>query len=87
MLSPPVFTEGPREGEISFEAPYARWTQHGAFDSATECGAGSSVLARRAKEAMQAMKADDKETRILRWFAVAAAAARCVATDDPRLSR
>ena len=87
LLSPPVYTAGPRQGEIALDASYPEWSQLGAFDSATECEIGASDVRRKARESAVAMKGDDKETRQLRSFMAASAVARCVASDDPRLRR
>ena len=91
LLSPNIGLDGDtlaesNSGKLLKDEPISKWHHEGAFDSAKECN-------RRLEENFQRVLAQWKDKEKMRatrpWlldlFFGQAQAARCVATDDPRL--
>jgi len=89
LMTPPFESEGPKAFQLQAEAPIHRWDQVRAFDSAAICEH------ERAKERATAVQTlgkvvkegdtNEKATRVVILLLNAKMAAKCIASDDPRL--
>jgi hypothetical protein len=89
LLSPMVAMDGKtaedsKSAKVLADDPLSKWHHGGSFDSARECNAERE---RNWQKAFEQLKLKDKATRpwMFDAFFVQASAARCVASDDPRL--
>jgi len=100
LMEPPIDHD---HGKALYEAPIAYWTQEGSFDSATQCEKGLSenfqwfARAKPLSEKQQERSEADFDA-MMKWAPgtmrksrgmgqAAALAARCIASDDPRLAK
>ena len=76
-MVPPI---DPSSDSVKRDAPYTHWRNMGSFDTAADCAAEQSKLQQSA-----AVLTQDSQPIQLRILGRSQVAARCVASDDPRL--
>lgn len=82
LLLPPW---GPTPEEPATHLPLSQWTPLAAFDSAAECERAKDERVSMTADLMKKMRHNPRAERDAFAHGMRAAAAQCVATDDPRL--